>query len=137
MTADRIIYDLDADGFETERVDEIVLSGATLHLEMSSHTTGWMSIWTGYRTDDGRDEEHRFVLRADPVTRAVRRERLKDGQDRLVDHLGCLLPWRWHPKHPRWVGWAIPVHRRPAAAVRDWWTARRYAGVALTVMDES
>lgn len=131
VVTDRITYDLDADGFETERIDEIVMSSATVHLEMLSHASAYMTV------KSGNQDDLMIRLHANPATRADRNRILRANQDRLADHLTSLLPWRWNPKHPRSCLWAIPVRKRPAAAVRDWWEARRHAGVELIVMEES
>lgn len=128
MTGQRVTYDVDADGYNTESIDEIVLDGR-IHLEMLADTAAFLSVSTG-------DEERQFNVWAAPTTRVERRKRLRLDQDRLVDHLGSLLPWRWRTGHPRACLWSVPIHKRPAAAVRDWWEARRYAGVALTVTEE-
>lgn len=129
MTGDRVTFLTDPDGYETSQVDEIVMDGR-IHLEMLNGTVAFLAI-----TADG--DEYRFNVRAEPASCTERRERLRQEQDRLVDHLGSLLPWRWPPTHPRSCLWSVPIRKRPAAAVRDWWEARRYARIALTVTEES
>lgn len=119
---DRITFDLDADGYETERVDELVFGQAWIHLEMSSHSSGYINL-------DASGRQVFLRLYAQPTTRAERRRILSQEQDRLSDHLRSLLPWGGSM-------WSIPVYRRPVSAGRSWWEARRYAGVALLVQVE-
>lgn len=128
--SDWIEFDEDADAVELDTVDGFVLTGR-VRFKQLSHCGGYLAAY-----HEGGEGEDRFNVWAEPVSRAERARRLEAGQDRLIDHLGCLLPWRWRTSHPRWCGWAIPIHRRPAAAIRDWWTARCYAGVALVVKEE-
>lgn len=100
-------------------VDEIVLSDAFVHLEMLTDDAAYLGVRNGER-------EVMATLCARPTTRAERRAVLAHSNDRLRDHLAALLPWSGSI-------WSIPVWRRPASALRQWWTARNAARAVLLV----
>lgn len=117
----------DGPGWARDAIDEIVLCDSTLHFEMLSNCFAYLHVVTP-------TGELQANLYARPTTRAERRDILRCHGDRLVDHLSMLNPARWRFGHPRYVGWAVPIHRRPAATVAGWWEARRYAGAVLAVV---
>lgn len=100
-------------------VDEIVLYGAAVHLEMLGHNNAYLQVGTATRWVHA-------VIYIRPVSWRDRRARLRADRDRLVDHLWSLLPWSS-------TRWSIPVWRRPAEAAQAWWEARRYAAAVLVV----
>lgn len=123
MTDDRVLYNepgnwLGAD-YAVGLVDEIVLSNATVHFEMTTDNSGYLHI---------RNDKRELFARvnARPTNREERRQVLARSDDRLRDHLRAVLPGS------RSI-WGIPVWRRPGAAVREWWEYRRYAGAVLCV----
>lgn len=120
---DRIDYDpadqlLDPD--DDGQVDEIVLSAARVHLEMLTHGAAYFQI----TTTAGRWVHGTIYVR--PTTRVQRARVLREHGDRLIDHLRGVLPGSGSI-------WSIPVHRRPGAAVRAWWDARRRVAAVLVV----
>ncbi len=90
---DRVTYG-DRDTADPDQIDELVLSGADVHLEMSGDASGYITV---------RNSERSVFLRlhAIPVGSRGRRDRMRRDRTRLVDHLAGLLPWRWRR---RWAG---------------------------------
>lgn len=126
MTADRITYnepdDFAGPAHELGTVDEIVLSAATVHLEMLSSTEAHFAVRNTHR-------EVHATIHARLTTRAERRDTLRAGGDTLAQHLRQLLPSR------RFI-WAAPWWRRPASVWRCWRDCRRDAGAVLLVTVE-
>lgn len=125
---DRVTYD-DRDTADPDQINELVLTGADVHLEMSSDASGYITVRNA-------DRDVFLRLHAIPVGRRGRRDRMRRDRTRLVDHLAGLLPWRWRQGHPRAVLWSVPIPQRPRAAITDWWDDRRWAGVELLVLAE-
>jgi hypothetical protein len=121
VTADRIdCYEPGDDpDWATDLVDDMVLNDVTVHVEMSTHASGYLHAWR-----PGRDVFLR--LRARPTTRAERRQILARYDDRLRDHLRGVLPWSGSI-------WSVPVWRRPWAAVSEWLDARAGARAVLCI----
>lgn len=107
-------------GYALGKVDEVVVYDAIVHFEMSSDTSGYLSIQS-----PRREVFVRFHAR--PTTRTERRQILATSQDRLLDHLNGLIPARFGGR----THWIIPAHGRPSAAVKGWWRARRAAGAVF------
>lgn len=128
MSEDRVTYNEQGDWLGADYalglVDEIVLSDATVHFEMSTENSGYLHVWS-----DRREVFARITAR--PATRQERRQILARSGDRLRDHLRSVLP-ALHRRNMRTI-WSVPVWRRPASAVQSWWEARRYASVVLCV----
>ena len=122
---DRVTFNEPGDwlgpGFALGLVDEIVISDAAVHLEMLTDTYAYLRV-------QGRRRDVSAQIRARPTTRAERRQVLAHTDDRLRDHLQALLP-----DPGLHMIWSVPWYRRPAAAVRAWWAARRAAGAVLCV----
>ena len=122
---DRVTYNEPGDwmgpDYALGLVDEIVVSDAVVHLEMLTDSSAYLLV-------QGRRRYVFARIRARPATRAERRQILAHSDDRLRDHLQALLPGPG--LH---MIWSVPWYRRPAAAVRAWWDARRAAGAVLCV----
>jgi hypothetical protein len=102
-------------------VDEIVLTGASVHIESLGDSCAYLCMRAGNREIEGR-------IRAVPTTRRQRRAMLAHTDDRLHQRLRTLLPW---PAGR--VIWSIPPWQRPAAAWREWREACRQAHAALLI----
>jgi hypothetical protein len=106
-------------------VDELVLSEASAHFEMSSESSAYLSVTNG--------ERDIFVrLYARPTTRAERRQILVHGGERLRDHLAALIPHQVGGRS--W--WSMPWWQRPAAVVREWRACVHTAKAVLIVTCE-
>lgn len=123
MTADRVTYNEPDNWLGPDhaigQVDEIVLSDATVHLEMLSDSSAYLHV-----VNDHREVFTRLYARR--ATWRERRQTLAGNDDRLRDHLRAALP------NPHTI-WSIPLWRRPWAAVTGWWELRQQAGAILCV----
>lgn len=125
---DRVIYNEPGEwlgpDYAVGLVDEIVVSDATAHFEMTTDNSGYLNVWSPRR-------EVFLRFRARPTTRQERRQILVHSGDRLRDHLHSVLPVL-HRRKLRTI-WFVPWWNRPTAAVRDWWDAWRGARAVLCV----
>lgn len=109
MIGDRVLYDEPGSGSALGTVDELVLTEASAHFEMSTESSAYLST-----RNDKRDVFLR--LHARPTTWAERRQILARNEERLRDHLAALIPRRVGGRS--W--WSMPWWQRPAAVIREW-----------------
>ena len=126
MSDDRVTYNQPDDwlgpDYAIGLVDEIVISDAAAHFEMTTANSGYLSVQSPSREVFAR-------IYARPTTRRERRQILARDGDRLRDQLAACTPWG----RSRWIG---PVWGRPVSAVREWWSARQGCRAVLCVRTE-
>jgi hypothetical protein len=111
--------------YALDAVDEVVIHNATVHFEMTSDTSGYLTVHSPSR--------YVFLrFHARPTTRTERRQILTTNQERLRDHLAALIPNCFGGR----TYWSAPWYRRPTSTVRSWRADRHMAGAVFYAVVE-